>query len=99
MKRKCTLLSCIEIMRAIVIFMRERETTDTITMPLLSVNMPVPDDRIHGRQHYVSQAIEKLRKFGFLRDVADRCEHCGRAKRTRKPVPLFLTDKGRTELP
>lgn len=87
-------------MRAIVAFMRERETNETITMPMLSACLRVPDDRIHGRQHYVSQAIERLRKTGFLMDVASRCEHCGRAKRTRKPVPLFLTDLGRTtEIP
>jgi len=88
-----------EMERSIILLMRDRETTDTITMPFLSMNLSVPEDRLHGRQHHISRAIEQLRKRGLLKDVEDRCRFCRRAKRSRKTVPLFLTDKGRTELP
>lgn len=88
-----------EMERAVLSLMRERETTDTITMPFLALNLPVDEDQLHGRQHHISRAIERLRREGYLKDVEDRCPTCRRAKRSRTVVSLFLTDKGRTELP
>lgn len=88
-----------QLMRAILAYMKEHEGTETITMPVLAMAMPVPENRLHGRQHYISQAIQTLREKGFLQDVEERCPHCKRAKRTHKLVPLYLTDKGRTVCP
>lgn len=67
-----------------------------VHMPMLSERMDVPEDRLHGRQHFVSLAIEELRRLGLIEDVPDRCWACNRPPRLRRVVVLNLTDLGRT---
>lgn len=69
------------------------------TMPNLSLVLRrddgIIDNVIHGRQHYVSQAIERLRLRELIKDVEERCPHCTRAKRNRSgAVLLQLTPNG-----
>lgn len=78
--------------RQIVAYM---QTHSSVSMPKLSAALKVTDDRIHGRQHYVSQAIERLRRRGLIGDVGERCLLCTRAKRNRMgAVILELTVRG-----
>lgn len=70
--------------------------SQAISMPLLSATLDVPDDPIHGRQHYVSQGIEQLRHLQLIHDVPNRCWNCKRPPRVRRIVILYLTDLGKT---
>lgn len=79
----------------IITFMRSPEgQSQSVHMPMLSDRMTVPDDRIHGRQHFVSKAIEELRRLQLIVDVPNRCWACSRPPRSRKTVPLRLTEWG-----
>lgn len=78
--------------RGIVFFMQRYKN---VTMPLLAMELEVENSELHGRQHVVSQAIERLRRRGLIKDVAERCPTCTRAKRYRSgPVKLELTTLG-----
>ena len=80
--------------REIIAYMQEHES-EFISMPVLSLRLPCPESKLHGRQHNVSRAIVRLRQRGLLEDVADRCPMCGRAGRPQEEVRLFLTDLGK----
>lgn len=52
-------------------------------------------NRLHGLQHTTSKVIERLRKLGFINDVAERCPHCHQATtRGSRNVPLIVTHAG-----
>lgn len=83
--------------RMIVFYLQEH---DDVTMPKLALALEVEDSavelQIHGKQHKISQSIERLRRRGLLTDVSERCPHCTRAKRQRTSVPLSLTILGQS---
>lgn len=65
-----------------------------VTSAELSALFPV-DNVTYGRQRYTSQLVSKLRKAGFIEDVAKRCDHCGAAlTRSHRNVPLRITTLG-----
>lgn len=73
---------------------------EDVTMPTLALALGGNDEdqlalEIHGKQHLISQAIERLRYRGLLADVEERCLFRRRAKRTRTAVTLHLTDLGK----
>lgn len=81
--------------RKIVFFMQRHKK---VTMPKLALELEVDDTpfelQIHGKQHRISQAIERLRRRDLIKDVAERCPTCTRAKRNRKSIVLELTVLG-----
>jgi Mn-dependent DtxR family transcriptional regulator len=92
--------------RRILFYMKRHK--GTTTMPKLALALGVDDGpvelKIHGKQHQISQAIERLRKRNLIEDVKDRCIECTRADRKRTTVILRLTTLGHqfgvsTELP
>lgn len=78
-------------------FMRSPEgQTAEVSMPMLSMKMDVPESRLHGRQHFISIAIEQLRRLKLVEDVPDRCWACNRPPRLRRVVVLHLTAIGKS---
>jgi threonyl-tRNA synthetase len=81
--------------RQIVEYLQAHEG-ENVSMPVLAAKLEnVPYTILHGQQHFLSRAIARLRKRGFLVDTPVRCEKCGRAARPHKSQNLLLTEAGR----